>query len=132
MKTAGKNVCAMSEDCEGKDADRGMMCAEHRAEDEEMRRVAFISPSSGQIAKYIAAMANMQRAVDKACGISFDMIARSLLTDGESIMQVNPEGVTLVSRDEFYCDIPDQPPTASVGRDHGHPQSPKASRRKGG
>ena len=29
----GRNTCAMSKDCEGKEADRGLMCAEHRAED---------------------------------------------------------------------------------------------------
>ena len=32
----GKNVCAMSEECEGKPADHGLMCAECRAEDKAM------------------------------------------------------------------------------------------------
>ena len=30
----GANTCAMSVQCEGKEADHGLMCAEHRAEDE--------------------------------------------------------------------------------------------------
>lgn len=39
MKTTGKNVCAMSEDCEGKEADHGLMCADHRAEDDRLKEV---------------------------------------------------------------------------------------------
>ena len=34
----GTNVCAMSKDCEGKEADRGLMCAECRAESIEIER----------------------------------------------------------------------------------------------
>ena len=33
MTRPGKNVCAMSETCEGKPADHGLMCAECRADD---------------------------------------------------------------------------------------------------
>ena len=34
----GRNTCAMSKDCEGKEADRGLMCADHRAESTEIAR----------------------------------------------------------------------------------------------
>ena len=34
----GRNTCAMSKDCEGKEADRGLMCAEHREQDREIQR----------------------------------------------------------------------------------------------
>ena len=34
----GRNACAMSAACEGKEADRGLMCAEHRAESDEIER----------------------------------------------------------------------------------------------
>lgn len=33
-----RNVCAMSEACEGKEADRGLMCRECRAESDEIER----------------------------------------------------------------------------------------------
>ena len=36
---AGRNVCAMSQACEGKPADHGMMCDFHRAEDMEIERM---------------------------------------------------------------------------------------------
>ncbi|NML11288.1 hypothetical protein HHL08_14225 [Sphingobium sp. AR-3-1] len=35
----GKDQCAMSEECIGKPADHGLMCAEHRAEDREIERM---------------------------------------------------------------------------------------------
>lgn len=35
----GRDQCAMSEACEGKEADHGLMCADHRAEDREIARM---------------------------------------------------------------------------------------------
>ena len=35
----GHDQCAMSETCEGKEADHGLMCADHRAEDRENTRM---------------------------------------------------------------------------------------------
>lgn len=37
----GTNMCAMSIDCEGKEADRGLLCADHRAEDAAIHARAF-------------------------------------------------------------------------------------------
>ena len=35
---SGTNMCAMGEDCEGKEADHGLMCADCRAEDSAIER----------------------------------------------------------------------------------------------
>ncbi len=36
-----QNMCAMSAACEGKEADRGLMCAEHRQEDRAISERRF-------------------------------------------------------------------------------------------
>ena len=44
-----ENMCAMSIACEGKEADRGLMCAEHRAEDRAISERPFsddVDPSA--------------------------------------------------------------------------------------
>ena len=38
-RPTGRNVCAMSEACEGKPAYHGLMCADCRAEDREIERM---------------------------------------------------------------------------------------------
>ena len=37
----GTNMCAMSTACEGKEADYGLMCREHRAEDQAIHARPF-------------------------------------------------------------------------------------------
>lgn len=175
MTLTGKNTCAMSEDCEGKEADHGLMCADHRAEDEEMRAAMDRAYYRGTPMDHMAdAMAFMVAGVRMGKTLAQEMAMREVALQGRSLVRYfRDENYGLhiehISMDEFihwsadmdaeyvnelkaaplrdvewrkvYQQVPivrpetfDEAPTVplqKVWRDHGHPRSPKASRRKG-